>query len=153
MRIAFLGICAQGHLNPMTALARELQSRGHDVVFISLADAEPFVRAAELTFVPCCEKEFPAGSFNELVRQLSKLQQEEALQFTNQAALAMTEAKLNSLPATLAAAGANAIFLLTPQDYLEQGPVKTGFPYLQFSNAPPFGYTRPEPLCYYDVSH
>src|SRR5258708_23511875 len=128
MRIAFLGICAQGHLNPMAALASEVQSRGHDVVFISLADAEPFVRAAELTFVPCCEKEFPAGSFNELVRQLSKLQQEEALQFTNQAALAMTEAKLNSLPATLAAAGPDAIVLSTMQDYVQLKRMKLAMP-------------------------
>jgi zeaxanthin glucosyltransferase len=44
MRIVFLGICAQGHLNPMAALARELQSRDHEVVFISLPDAEPFVQ-------------------------------------------------------------------------------------------------------------
>ncbi len=153
MRIAFLGICAQGHLNPMTALARELQSRGHDVVFISLADAEPFVRAAELTFVPCCEKEFPAGSFNELVRQLSKLQQEEALQFTNQAALAMTEAKLNSLPATLAAAGADAIVLDTWQYYVELVPMKLGMPYVHVSNALHFDYTGQTPLCYYDWPH
>src|SRR5260370_38544621 len=130
MRIAFFGICAQGHLNPMTALARELQSRGHDVVFISLADAEPFVRAAELTFVPCCEKEFPAGSFNELVRQLSKLQQEEALQFTNKAALAMTEAKLNSLPATLAAAGAKGLFLRTTRYNRAGRPQKRRIPHV-----------------------
>ena len=36
MRIGFLGIGAPGHLNPMTTLARTLQSRKHDVVLISL---------------------------------------------------------------------------------------------------------------------
>ena len=30
-----------GHLNPMTALARKLQSRGHEVVFIGVPDIEP----------------------------------------------------------------------------------------------------------------
>jgi zeaxanthin glucosyltransferase len=45
-----------GHLNPMTALARRLQSRGHEVVFIGFPDVEPFARAAGLDFVPYCEK-------------------------------------------------------------------------------------------------
>jgi len=44
----------------MTTLARALQSRNHDVVFISLPDGEPSIRAAGLTFVPCAEKEFPS---------------------------------------------------------------------------------------------
>jgi zeaxanthin glucosyltransferase len=72
MKIAFLSPPVQGHLNPMTALARELQLRNHDVVFLSLLDAESFVRAAGLTFVPYCEKEFPAGFLNERLRQLAK---------------------------------------------------------------------------------
>ena len=51
MRIGFLSLPVPGHLNPMTTLARKLQSRGHDVVFISLVDTAPFVEAAELSFV------------------------------------------------------------------------------------------------------
>jgi zeaxanthin glucosyltransferase len=77
----------------MTALARELGSRDHEVVFMSLPDAEAFVQAAPMTFVPCCEKEFPAGSVNEVIGQLSEVQQDEALQFANQAAPSITEAK------------------------------------------------------------
>jgi UDP:flavonoid glycosyltransferase YjiC (YdhE family) len=41
--------------NPMTTLARKLKNRGHDVVFISVPDTEPFVRAAQLPFIPYCE--------------------------------------------------------------------------------------------------
>jgi hypothetical protein len=48
MKIAFLGVRVPGHLNPMTTLARKLKARGHDVVFLSVPDTEPFVRAAEL---------------------------------------------------------------------------------------------------------
>jgi hypothetical protein len=40
-----------GHLNPMTTLARQLQSRGHDVVYIGLTLAGPAVCAAHLPFV------------------------------------------------------------------------------------------------------
>jgi hypothetical protein len=35
---------------------------GQNVVFISVFDAEPYVRAANLPFIPYCEKEFPLGS-------------------------------------------------------------------------------------------
>jgi hypothetical protein len=64
----------------MTTLARALQPRNHDVVFMALPDAKPSVRAANLAFVPSCE--FPAGSFNKMVYQLSKRQGEYALYFT-----------------------------------------------------------------------
>jgi zeaxanthin glucosyltransferase len=55
----------------MTTLARALQARNHDVVFISLPDGELSVRAAGLTFVPCAVKEFAAGSLKERFRQRS----------------------------------------------------------------------------------
>jgi hypothetical protein len=74
MRIAFLGVRVPGHLNPMTTLARKLKARGHDVVFISVLDTEPYVRAAQLPFIPYCEKEFPLGSVRQEAEQLSKLQ-------------------------------------------------------------------------------
>jgi hypothetical protein len=69
MRIAFLGVRVLGHLNPMTTLARKLKARGHDVAFISVLDSEPYVRAAQLPFIPYCEKEMPLG----LVRQEGQL--------------------------------------------------------------------------------
>jgi len=61
MRVAFLGARVPGHLNPMTTLARKLIARGHDVVFISVLDTEPYVRAAQLPFIPYCQKELPLG--------------------------------------------------------------------------------------------
>jgi zeaxanthin glucosyltransferase len=61
MRIAFVALNAPGHLNPTTALARQLQSRNHEVVIISLPDAEPYVCAAGLAFLPYCEEAFLAA--------------------------------------------------------------------------------------------
>jgi UDP:flavonoid glycosyltransferase YjiC (YdhE family) len=52
MRIAFVAFSAPGHLNPTTALARQLQSRNHEAVIVSLPDAETYVRAAGLAFLP-----------------------------------------------------------------------------------------------------
>jgi zeaxanthin glucosyltransferase len=59
-KIGFLSLPLAGHLNPMTALARKMQSRGNEVVFIGVPDIEPVARAANLEFAPFCEKEFPS---------------------------------------------------------------------------------------------
>jgi zeaxanthin glucosyltransferase len=79
MKIAFLGVRVPGHLNSTTALARKLIARGHDVVFLSVPDTEPFVRAAELPFIPFSENDFPVGSLAESMAALSKLQGQAAL--------------------------------------------------------------------------
>ena len=102
MKIAFLSPPVSGHLNPMTALARKLRSRNHDVVFISMPDAEPSVRAADLPFLPCGAKELPVGSLNERPRWVSKLQGEQELQAAIQNLAPTTEAiSLVLLPGSL----------------------------------------------------
>jgi UDP:flavonoid glycosyltransferase YjiC (YdhE family) len=62
MKSGFVSMLLSGHLNPMTALARKLQSRGNEIAFIGVPDVEPFARAAGLNFAPFCENEYPAGS-------------------------------------------------------------------------------------------
>ena len=56
MKVGFVSMPVTGHLNPMTALARKVQSRGNEVIFLGAPDAGPVVRAANLNFVPFCEK-------------------------------------------------------------------------------------------------
>jgi len=73
MKIGFISMPFVGHLNPMTSLARKLQSRGHEITFIGVPDVQPFARAADLTFVPFCEDEYPAGSIAKLYAPVSKL--------------------------------------------------------------------------------
>jgi zeaxanthin glucosyltransferase len=73
MRIAFTALPGSGHLNPMTALARRFESRGHDVVFLGLIDAEGPIRAAGLKFVPFAEADAPAGTIRKLTSRLSQL--------------------------------------------------------------------------------
>jgi zeaxanthin glucosyltransferase len=137
----------------MTTLARALQSRNHDVVFISLPDGESSVRAAGLTFIPCAEKEFPAGSLKERFRQRSKLQGEEALRFILQNAADRTEAILNSLPTTLTAAAVDAVVLDTVLFYTELVPMSLSMPYAHVANALHFDYSGYTPLCFYDWLH
>jgi zeaxanthin glucosyltransferase len=52
MKIGFASMPLSGHLNPITALARRLQSRGNEIVFFCVSDVEPFARVASLAFVP-----------------------------------------------------------------------------------------------------
>jgi zeaxanthin glucosyltransferase len=82
MKIGFVSMPFVGHLNPMTTLARRLQSRGHEVAFIGVPDVEPFARAAGLNFVPFCKNEYPAGSIAKLLRPVSKLHGLEAARWS-----------------------------------------------------------------------
>jgi zeaxanthin glucosyltransferase len=137
----------------MTTLARKLQSRSHDVVFVTLPDGEAAVREAGLAFLPCGVKQFPLGSLKERLRWLSKLQGEEALQATLQNVAVRTEAMLNSLPAILTAAGVEAVVLDTVLFYAELAPMSLGMPYAHVANALHFDYSGATPLCFYDWPH
>ena len=61
MKIGFVSLPFTGHLNPMATLARKMQTRGYEVVFIGIPDIESSIRSAGLIFAPHCEKEFPSG--------------------------------------------------------------------------------------------
>jgi zeaxanthin glucosyltransferase len=151
MRIGFLSLPVPGHLNPMTALARKLQSRGHDVVFISLADVAPFVEAAGLPFVPCSETAYPAGSLSKLVRRLSGLSGEEALHFTvNSMMKGYTASLFEALPDTLSKAGVDGLILDQYQPYVELIPMHLRMPFVQVSNALHVDYTGRIPICFVD---
>src|SRR6201997_2530296 len=151
MRIGFLSLPVPGHLNPMTTLARKLQSRGHDVVFISLADVAPVVEAAGLPFVPCAESAYPVGSLGKLVRRLSELSGEDALHFTvNSMMKGYTASLYESLPATLSKAGVDGLVLDQYQSYVELIPMHLRMPFVQVSNALHVDYTGQTPICFMD---
>ena len=152
MKIAFITPAAPGHLNPMTTVARKLQSRNHDVVFITAPDGEPYVRAANLTFLPCVVKVVAAGSLKERPPWL-KLQGEEALRAALQNAPARTEAMLDSLPATLTAAGIDTVVIDTSLIYAELAPMSLGLPYAHVANALHHDYSGYTPICFYDWPH
>jgi zeaxanthin glucosyltransferase len=111
MRIAFLGVRVPGHLCPMTTLARKLKARGHDVVFISVLDTEPFVTAANLPFVLFCEEDLPLGSVRKAIDQLSKVQGHAALEFALSSVANSLSSSFKNLPQTLRNAQADALVL------------------------------------------
>ncbi len=62
-----------GHLNPFSTLAHELIGRGHEITFFQVADfAEP-VRNRGFHFEAFGERDYPAGTFAERYREMSRL--------------------------------------------------------------------------------
>jgi UDP:flavonoid glycosyltransferase YjiC (YdhE family) len=72
IKIVFTTVRAPGHLNSTTTLARRLKARGHDVVFLAVSDAEPFVNAARLPFIPYGERDYPAVRYHHAPERGSK---------------------------------------------------------------------------------
>jgi UDP:flavonoid glycosyltransferase YjiC (YdhE family) len=70
-----------GHLNPMFALGRELQRRGHRVTFIGVLDAQAMTRAAGLEFQAIAESEYPLGAMPKLFAQMGELSGLDALRY------------------------------------------------------------------------
>jgi MGT family glycosyltransferase len=131
MKIGFVSLAASGHLNPMTALARKLKSRGHEVVFISVPDAEPAVRAAKLDFVPFCEKEYPEGAFNKQWSEVARLHGPDVLRYTSrEVMLGLTESALEHLPQKIAETGVEALVFDTVHFFIELVAMRLGIPYI-----------------------
>jgi MGT family glycosyltransferase len=149
MRIGFLSLPVTGHVNPMTSLARKLQSRGHDVVFISLVDMASFAEAAGLPFVPCTERIYPAGTMETFIRHLCKLSGEDALHFTvNTMMKGYTASLYKTLPDTLSKAGVDVLVLDQYQPYVELIPMHLRMPFVHVSNALHVDYTGRTPVCF-----
>jgi zeaxanthin glucosyltransferase len=153
MKIGFVSLPVSGHLNPMTALARKLQSRGHEVVFFGVPDAGPIVRAASLTFVPFAEREYPLGSIAEAFAPVAKLHGLEAAEYTLKNITApITRAALERLSQPLVESGVEALAIDTGHRFLELVPISLNIPFVQIwpllhldrsGTTPPFFFSWP----------
>src|SRR5262249_21262006 len=143
MKLGFICLDLPGHLNPMSALARQLQARNHEVVFLysSGASGLPSVRGPEKDHI------------NENPPEASKKHGEDALQFSVRAVLAQTEAILKSLPAIARANGIDALIIDTVQFYAELGAMQLGMPYVHVSNGVHHASSGYTPLCLYGWLH
>ena len=153
MRIGFISLGATGHFNPMSAVARQFQSRDHDVVMFSLPTVEPLARAANLPFIPFGEKEFSIDKAGEILGTLSRLKGDEGLQFTVDAIAKVTQVRWRELPKLLPANGIDALVLDDCDFYSGVVPMSLGMPYTILSNALHFDYSGYTPLCVYGWRH
>src|SRR3984893_11600324 len=153
MKIGFISLAIPGHFNPMSALARQLQSRDHDVVMVSLPMCEPLARAANLPFISFGEKEFPNDKSAEILETLSRLKGEEGLQFTIDAIAQITNLKWRTFPQLLSANGIDALVLDDYDFYSEVVPMYLGMPYAILANALHFDFSGCTPLGVYGWGH
>jgi zeaxanthin glucosyltransferase len=154
MKIGFLSMPLTGHLNPMTALARKLQSRGHEVVFIGVPDVEPVVRAADLEFVPFCENEYPPGSVAKSWGSVANLHGLDVVRYTTRELTpGLVKAALEHLPGKIAETGVNALILDIVYRLLEIVPMHLRLPYVQIWNVLHYDSSGSTPLALYNWPH
>jgi zeaxanthin glucosyltransferase len=154
MKIGFLSLPLSGHLNPMTTLARKLQARGNDVVFISVPDAEPVLRAANLKFIPFCEQEYPAGSIAQEWSSVAKLHGEEVLRHSARELVpGLSKAALEHLPEKIAEAGVEALVLDKVYFYVELVAMHLGIPYVHIWNVLHFDFSGATPPSIFAWTH
>jgi MGT family glycosyltransferase len=137
----------------MTTLALALQSRGREVVFMAIPDAEPMIRACGLAFVPVGAHSFPAGELGRRLEQLSRLSGQEGFAFTVQTFADEARAVLEDGSRALAEARADALVLDATQLGLNLVAIKQGLPFVQVSNALHFDLSGRAPLCVYPWSY
>ena len=66
----------------MTALARALEERGHEVVIFGIADVESRVRAAGIKFCQIGREDYPTGTLRKLDDRLGELKGLASFRFT-----------------------------------------------------------------------
>src|SRR5262249_6856804 len=154
MKIGFLSLPLTGHLNSMTALARKLQSRGHQVVFFGVPDTEPVIRAADLNFVPFCENEYPPGSIDKSWGAVASLHGLDVVRYTaRELAPGLLRAALQHLPGKIAETGVNALVLDSVFLFLEIVPIHLRLPYVQIWSVLHFDFSGATPLTLYGWPH
>ncbi len=100
-----------GHINPLSALGRELIARGHRVTYFQMADLEAQLRAKGVEFWPIGESDHPRGSLPESLTALGKLEGLAALRFTIDAVARTSVMVCRDLPAAIRAAGVDALLV------------------------------------------
>lgn len=147
MKFGFISLPVTGHLNPMIALARRLQSRGHDIVFIGIPDTEKVVRTGGLRFVSFGEADHPLGSAPERLARLASLHGLDLLRSSfADVVSALLRSALDELPRVLLEEGIEALIIDTAFAFVEIVPMYLGLPYAQVWNImhlDPSGQTPP----------
>jgi zeaxanthin glucosyltransferase len=100
-----------GHLDPLSALGRELLARGHRVTCLQLADLDEKIAAQGLAFQPIGEQDFPRGSLPRWLAELGRLKGLAALRFTIQAVARTSVAVCRDAPDAIRRAGIDALIV------------------------------------------
>src|SRR4051812_24601792 len=72
-RILFAPFFDTGHLNATFLLARQLQSRGHEVLYVSIPDVGAVIEREGFRFTPVLEEHLPKGFWQEREARRARL--------------------------------------------------------------------------------
>ena len=120
----------------MTALARSLQLRGHEVVIFGIADTEARVRAAGIEFCPIGAEDYPHGSLLKLDQHLARLKGIAALRFTLARVRDSARMVLRDGPAAVRTARVEAL-LVDEADFAGNVAEYLGLPWISIALIPP----------------
>lgn len=105
----FFTLPATGHVNPMTALGREVQDRGHRVTFYQVQDYAASVEAVGLRCRVLGKDAFPLGSVPKRFEELGQLRGLAGLKYSLQFLSQFYEMAMREAPALLHEDGVNAL--------------------------------------------
>jgi MGT family glycosyltransferase len=137
----------------MTVLARELQHRGHEVVFFTSFLSEPAVRAAGLSHFPFREKYFRPDNAAERFAALSALQGREALAFVFEMIADASRELIDDGPRMIKESGIDALVLDSLWRNLDLVAMHLGIPFVHVALALHQDFTGQTPFWAYDWPH
>ncbi|MBW4620705.1 MAG: glycosyltransferase [Cyanosarcina radialis HA8281-LM2] len=100
-----------GHLNPLSALGRELQGRGHRVTVLQISDLESKVRSEGLEFYPIGQGIYQPGSLAASFKQLTQFSEIEALRYSVDFCRHITEIICQDAPTAIEAIAIDALLV------------------------------------------
>lgn len=100
-----------GHINPMAALGRELQKRGHRITFLQIPDVELKVRSEGLNFLAIGNANYRPGELEESLAQIGKLSGIEALRYSVKFCQHIAATICQDAPSVIQAAGIEALLV------------------------------------------
>jgi MGT family glycosyltransferase len=132
----------------MTALARRLQTRGHDVVIFGIRDIEARIGAAGIGFSPIGESDYPLGTLETLDHVLAGKKGLETFRFTVDRVRNTARMVLRDGPDAVRRAGVDAL-LVDEADMGGSVAEHLGLPFLSIAFFPPLMHSdRIPPFCF-----
>ncbi len=137
-----------GHINPLSALARRLQQRGHTVVIFGIADVEARVKAAGIEFGLIGQSDFPPGTLLKLDQHLSELRGLASFKFTLERITNTARMVLRDGPEAARRAHIEA-FLVDEAEFGGNVADYLGLPFVSIAIIPPMVWdNRLPPYCF-----
>jgi zeaxanthin glucosyltransferase len=137
-----------GHINPVTALARALEHRGHSVVIFGIADMEPRVRAAGIEFRQIGASDYPPGTLKALDDRLGELSGWAAMRFTLDRVMNTGRMIFRDAPSAVREAQIDAM-LVDEADMSGTVAEHLGLPFVSIAIVPPMNHDDQLPPFYF----